>query len=138
MLRNVGTVIAGMVVGSVANMAVVISMTLIWPLPEGTDMSDPVAMAPYIAAMPAAAWLMVMFAHLLQAFTGGWVAARLGASHPMELALIIGGLSMLGGVMNAINLSAPAWLWIEMPLYFVAAGAAGWLEQKRRAGLSPS
>ncbi len=131
MIRNIGAVFAGLVVGSFANMAVIIAMTLIWPLPEGVDMSNPEQMEPYIASLPAVAWLCAMVAHLLQAFVGGGVAAKLGGSHPVRLALIVGGLTMLGGVMNAINLSAPLWMWIEMPLYFVVAYGAGRLVEDR-------
>jgi hypothetical protein len=86
-----------------------------------------------IRDMPAAAWILVFAAHLGQAFVGGWVAARLGASRPMLLAMIVGVLSLAGGVMNAVRLSMPAWTWIEMPLYLVAAWAAGRMEVSRRA-----
>lgn len=133
MVRNVGAVILGMLIGSVVNMAVVVGMTVIWPLPEGVDIANTEQMAAYVATLPAAAWLCAMLAHLLQALVGGGVAARVGRSHPVRLALVVGGLSLIGGVMNAINLSAPLWVWIEMPLYLVVAGGAGKLEELRRA-----
>jgi uncharacterized protein (DUF983 family) len=83
--------------------------------------------------MPGAAWILVFAAHLAQAFVGGWVAARLGASKPMLLAMIVGVLSMAAGVMNAIQLATPMWTWIEMPFYLVVAWLAGRMEVKRRA-----
>ncbi len=132
-VRNIGAVILGLFVGSLANMGVIMLSTKIWPMPEGLDMYDTQQMAAYVATLPAAAWGFAMAAHLSQAFVGGWVAARLGASHPMRLALIVAVLTLLGGVMNAINLSPPAWMWIEMPLYLVVGAAAGHLEVKRRA-----
>ncbi len=89
-------------------------------------------MKAFVAGLPVAALLFVIVAHLSQAFVGGWVAARLGRSHPMRLALIVGGLTLLGGVFNAINISAPAWMWIEMPLYLVVAAGAGRAEVRRR------
>ncbi len=73
-------------------------------------------------------------AHLGQAFVGGWVAARLGASRRMMLAMIVGVLSLAGGIANAIMLSTPMWTWIEMPLYLVVAWLAGRMELARRAG----
>ena len=51
----------------------------------------------------------------------------------MLLALIIGTLSLAGGIMNFVMLSAPAWTWIEMPFYLVVAWLAGRLEVARRA-----
>lgn len=133
MLRNIGAVVAGLVVGSIINMALVQVNVAIFPLPEGVEMSDSAAMKAAIAAMPAQAWILVFVAHIGQAFTGGWIAARLGASRPMLLALIVGGLSLAGGVANLLMLSAPAWTWIEMPFYLVAAWLAGRLEVARRA-----
>ena len=53
------------------------------------------------------------------------MAARIGASKQLILALIVGGLSLAGGVANALMLSLPAWTWIEMPFYLVVAWLAG-------------
>ncbi len=48
--------------------------------------------------------------------------------------LIVGVLSLAGGIANAIMRSTPAWTWIEMPLYLVVAWLAGRMELARRAG----
>ncbi len=52
----------------------------------------------------------------------------------MMLAMIVGVLSLAGGIANAIMLSAPVWTWIEMPFYLVVAWLAGRIELARRAG----
>lgn len=133
MIRNIGAVIAGMVVGGVVNMAVVmVNAFVLFPMPPGTSFEDPEQMAAYIAGLPVIAWLIAILAHLLQAFVGGWVAARLGGSYPMVLALIVGGLSLLGGILNLIDLSAPIWMWAELPLYLGVAAVAGQIELARR------
>jgi len=132
MIRNALSVLLGLFVGSTLNMVIVLAMMAIWPMPDGVSMSDPEGMAAHVATMPVAAWLMAIAAHLTQAGVGGWVAARVGASHPMVLALIVGVLSLMGGIMNAINLAAPAWVWIEMPLYLVVSAIAGWSVASRR------
>ena len=131
MLRNVAAVVAGLVAGMVFNMALIQLNTVFFPLPEGTTMADTPQMREAIKAMPGAAWILVMIAHLGQAFVGGWVAARLGASHRMALALVVGVLSLAGGVANAVMLDTPAWTWIEMPLYLVAAWFGGRLVESR-------
>lgn len=87
-----------------------------------------------IQGMHAAAWILVFAAHLGQAFVGGWVAARLGGFHWMMLAMIVGVLSLAGGIVNAAMLSSPVWTWIEMPFYLVVAWLAGRMELARRAG----
>jgi hypothetical protein len=134
MLRNVCAVIAGLVAGMVVNFALIKLNTVFHPLPEGVDLSETEQMKEVIKEMPATGWILVFAAHLGQAFVGGWLAARLGASHPMVLALIVGTLSLAAGIANALMLSAPAWTWIEMPFYLVAAWLAGRIEVARRAG----
>ena len=134
MLRNIAAVIAGLVVGMIVNLALIQLNTVFYPLPDGVDMTNIAQMKDAVQGMPAAAWILVFAAHLGQAFVGGWVAARLGASRPMMLAMIVGVLSLAGGVANAVMLSAPVWTWIEMPFYPVVAWLAGRMELARRAG----
>ncbi len=134
LLRNILAVIAGLIVGGLVNWGFLLLNGVFFPLPEGTDMGDPEQMKPVIASMPAMAWLGVFAAHLGQAFVGGWVAARLGASRPVLLAMIVGVLSLVGGVANAIMLATPAWTWIEMPLYLLVAWLAGRMVQGGRGG----
>ncbi len=50
--------------------------------------------------------------------------------------MIVGALSLAGGVMNAIQLSTPVWTWIEMPFYLVVAWIAGRMEVSRSERLS--
>ena len=58
------------------------------------------------------------------AFVGGLVAAWLCESHPVPLALVIGGVSLLGGVMMMRTVKGPKWMLIELPLYLVLAYVA--------------
>ena len=78
-LRNIGGFLAGMIVGSVVNMGVLSISWAIWPLPEGMDMNDPAQLADYVGGLPAAAFALVLVAHLGQAVAGGWLAGRMGA-----------------------------------------------------------
>ncbi len=133
MLRNIAAVIAGLVVGMIVNFALLQLNTVFFPLPDGVDMTDTAQMKDVIQGMPAAAWILVFAAHLGQAFVGAWVAARLGASRRMMLAMIVGVLSLAGGIANAVMLSAPVWTWVEMPFYPVVAWLAGRMELARRA-----
>ena len=135
MVRNIAGVVVGLFVGSVANMALIFANMALFPAPPDLDIMDPEAFAAYAAGLPDTAFILPMVAHLAQAFIGGWVAARIGASRPVLLALIVGVLSLVGGVLNMMNFpDAPIWMWAEMPGYLAVAWAAGTLEQRRRAG----
>lgn len=136
MLRNAGAVIAGLVVGMTVNLALVQLNTVLFPLPNGIDITDTAQMRDAIQDLPAAAWIVVFAAHLGQSFVGAWVAARLGTSHRMILAMIVGVVSLGSGIANAIMLSTPAWTWLEMPFYLVVAGMAGRMEAARRMAVT--
>ena len=133
MFRNVIAAIIGIVAGMALNMGILEINYLAYPIPEGIDINDPAQLQNYVNALPALAFLVVMAAHLAQSFGGGWVAARLGSSRPMLLAMIVGALSLAGGVMMMTMVQGPAWMANELPLYLVVAWIAGRMEQKRRA-----
>jgi hypothetical protein len=134
MLRNIGAVIAGLLVGSAANMAILGVSSMVYPRPEGMDFNDQAQLAAYIATLPTAAFFFVLAAHLGQAFVGGWLAARLSASQPVWMALFVGTVTAMAGLYYLISLPGPVWLWIEMPLYFVLSWLPGSWEEARRAG----
>jgi hypothetical protein len=133
MFRHLSAVIAGLVIGMIANMAIIMLNLVIYPMPEGLSMDDQEAFSAWVSTLPETSFLLPMVAHMAQAFFGGWVAARLGSSHPMALAMIVGVLSLVGGIINALSLAIPTWMWIEMPFYLVLAWVAGTIELKRRA-----
>ncbi len=134
MIRNIFVVILGLAVGMGVNMALVMfNAYVLFPMPTGTDMNDPDQLNAYIAILPTLGFFVVMAAHLGQSFVGGWVAARLGSSSPMMLAMTVGMASLAGGIMMTMNVEAPTWTMIELPLYLVVAWQAGRMEVNRRA-----
>ncbi len=140
MLRNLGAVIAGIVVGGSLNMAIIMLNLIFFPMPEGLSMQDREGFSAWAATLPDSAFILPMVAHLAQAFGGGWLAARLGTLfgvlHTRALAMCIGVLSLAGGIANALSLEIPTWMWLEMPFYLVLAWVAGTIEVKRRAALA--
>ncbi|MHC4839568.1 MAG: hypothetical protein ACYTDT_01225 [Planctomycetota bacterium] len=132
--RNIVAVIVGLVVGMALNMTIVQLNTLVfYPMPEGTTTADTEKFNAYLETLPALAFVVAMVAHLVQATVGGWLAARLGHSRPKLLAMIVGVLSLIGGVMAYMMFKGPSWMMIEFPLYLILAGLVGKLEANRRA-----
>jgi len=135
-LRNFAALLVGMLVGSLLNMGVVmVNLSLLFPVPEGFDFNDVQQMAAYTQTLPALAFVVTIVAHSLQAFVGGWVAARLGASRPLVLAGAIGAITVAASIYNLAWLPAPDWMWVEVPLLVVLSWRAGLMEQTRRAAL---
>ena len=136
MIRNILAVIGGLVAGMAVNMAIItLNTSVLYPMPEGIDQNDMVQFNAYIATLPTLAFFVVIAAHLGQSFVGGWVAARLGSSRPMLLAMIVGSLSLAGGIAAMMMIDGPTWMAIELPLYLVVAWYAGRIEIQRRATL---
>ena len=138
MVRNILSVIFGLIIGMAFNMAVIqLNTSILFPMPEGTDMNDTAQFNEYLATLPAMAFIVTIVAHLGQSLIGAWVAARCGASRPMFLAMIVGVLSLAGGVMAMGMFEGPDWMIVELPLYLVFAWCAGRAESQRRAATGP-
>jgi len=136
-IRNIVAVVVGLAAGMAVNMSLVmLNARVLFPMPEGTDMNNPEQLNAWVATLPTAAFFVVIAAHLGQSFVGGWVAARLGSSRPMLLAMIVGLASLAGGVMSMMSIKGPAWLVVELPLYLVVAWLAGRMEINRRLAAS--
>ena len=139
MVRNVLAVLAGLAVGMAFNMSLVmLNAYVLYPMPEGTTFEDTEKFQEYVDTLPLPAFLVVLLAHVGQAFFGGWLAARLAGSQPLALAMIVGALSMVGGILNMLSIQGPSWMWIEVPLYLVLAWVAGSMEMRRRAARAPA
>ncbi|OUU24945.1 MAG: hypothetical protein CBC13_02795 [Planctomycetia bacterium TMED53] len=138
-IKLIGAGLVGMIVGMAANMALVTVNLMIYPPPEGFDPEkDANAWPEFISTLPAEAFLIPFLAHMAQAFFGGWAAARFTPSYPLRLALVIGILSMIGGIMNQSMIAAPTWTLLELPFYLVFAYLAGNMEKNRRSLLNPA
>lgn len=134
MIKNVFAILIGLAAGMAVNFSLImLNGSVLFPMPEGMDMNDPEQMNAYVATLPTLAFFPVLAAHLGQSFVGGWVAARLGGSSPMLLAMVVGVASLVGGWVMMTSIDGPAWLVIELPLYLVVAWLAGRMEVSRRA-----
>ena len=137
MIRNTLAVIIGLAVGMIFNTGMVLLNTELHPMPDGVDFNDAEGKSAYIAALPSMGWLLIVVAHVGQAFIGGLLAAAIGRSASMVVAMIVGVISMLLGIANLMSMPLPAWVWIEMPLYLLAAWFAARIVLAWRAGKHP-
>ena len=133
MLRAILAVMVGLIAGMIFNMAMVVLNTTLHPMPEGVDFNDAEGMKAYFATLPVIAFVLILVAHVGQAFVGGLVAAVIGRNATIAVAMTVGLLSMVGGILNMMSMPLPGWMWIEMPLYPVAAWFAARLVLARRA-----
>jgi len=120
-VRDIFAVLVGWIVVMAAKMAFDFLSVALYPMPDGVTFNDKEGFSADIETLPLTAFLIVLVAHLSQAFFGALVAAKISRKRPMVVAMIIGVLSLIGGYINMQNIPLPTWMWIEMPLYLVAA-----------------
>ena len=124
MIRNVIAVLVGLFVGMTANMMVVQLNLLMFPLPDGVTWTDTDELIAWIETLPQSAFVLVLIAHLSQSFFGALIAGFIAKRNVMQIAMTVGILTSIGGLVNLLRIPAPFWFWIELPLYLIVAWAA--------------
>lgn len=122
----VGAVIAGLVVMLVQSIG-----HQVYGAVSEADMQDPEAMAELVASMPAGALWFVVASYAAGSFVGGLVAAFIGRSVQLRLALMVGVLFLIAGIMNLVAIPHPLWFSIVSLLVFLPAA---WLGGRIGAG----
>jgi uncharacterized membrane protein len=108
-LQNFLAVVAGVVLGSVANISLVNVGPSIVPLPEGADVSSMEKLQQSMALFTPVHFLFPFLGHAVGTLVGAFVAAKLAASHAWIFALVIGLLFLAGGIAAASMLGGPLW-----------------------------
>jgi MFS family permease len=121
MIRKILAVIAGLVVANVLLTGLEMACMKVFPLPPGTDFSNPEAVRAAVAHMPLSAMVWVLAAQVIGTFAGALVAARIGRTAQVKLALIVGVVETIGATANMLTIPHPAWFWIASLLLLVPA-----------------
>lgn len=108
-LKNILAVLAGIVVGSIVNMGIIILGPSIIPPPEGVNVQDMESIAANMHLYQPIHFVIPFLAHALGTFVGAFLAAKIAASRKMTFALVIGFFFLLGGIMNIMMLPSPTW-----------------------------
>jgi hypothetical protein len=110
-LRSILAVVAGFIVSAMVTWAIQQISNRMYPLPEGTDMSDMEALSKLLPTMPIGAHLMVLFSWEFGAFIGGAVAALIADRARCWHAGIVGGLVLASTIAVFFMLRGhPEWM----------------------------
>ena len=124
MWRNTAAVIAGIVIGSLINMGLVIAGSAIIPPPEGMDVTSSDSIRENAHLFEFRHFLFPFLAHALGTLAGGFSAAMLGKSHQLRLALGVAGFFLLGGIANTFMIPAPIWFNVtDLVVAYIPMGA---------------
>ena len=128
-LRNVLAIVAGLVVGSLVNMALVALGPTLVPWPAGVDPKDGASLARSIHLFEPRHFLMPFLAHALGTFAGASAAWHAAATHKNRFAYAIGVIFLCGGIAASVLIPAPKWF-IALDLvaaYLPMAWLAVWM-----------
>jgi uncharacterized membrane protein YdcZ (DUF606 family) len=108
-VKNILAVIAGIVVGSIVNMAIVMTSHLIIPYPEGMILGNMDSLNEYLPQFEPKHFLMPFLAHSLGTLAGAILAYVIAANHKFKFAMGIGVWFLIGGIINEMMLNGPLW-----------------------------
>ncbi len=104
-LRNILAVIVGVVVCLLLNGILLSMMMRMIPTPAGFDPNEPST----FTLLENRHMISPFVAHAVPSLIGGLIAALIAATRKMTMALIVGGIHLLGGIAAAFMIPAPAW-----------------------------
>lgn len=108
-LRNLLAVVAGLVIGGIVNMTLVSISGSIIPIPEGINPNDVNSLKENIHRFEAKHFLMPFLAHALGTLIAALVAVKLAVSQHFRIAIFIGVLYLIGGIIAVFMIPAPTW-----------------------------
>ncbi len=133
-VRNVLAVFAGLFIGSLVNMGLIMASSHVIAPPAGADVTTMEGLKASMHLFEPRHFLFPFLAHALGALVGGTFASLLGGTHRAKLALTVGACFLIGGIINVFMLPAPVWFAVlDLVVAYLPMGwLAGMLGEKIR------
>jgi hypothetical protein len=126
-LRNILAVIAGVVIGGVANMALIKLGGVLVPPPAGVDVSNMDSINASIHLYGPQHFLFPFLAHAAGALIGALVASLIAGNKRMVLALVVGVFFLIGGIVASVMIHAPTWFKVvDILIAYIPMAWIGW------------
>lgn len=133
-IRNILAVLAGIILGSIVNMGIIMISGSIIPPPEGADVTSMESLKATMHLFGPQHFIFPFLAHALGTLAGAVVAALIAAKNKLVFALLVGVFFLMGGIANIFMLPSPVWYSI---VDIVGAYLPmGWLGARIASGLS--
>ncbi|HLV52118.1 MAG TPA: hypothetical protein VKY44_09205 [Flavobacterium sp.] len=131
-IRNILAVIAGLVIGSVVNMSLIMVSGKIIPPPVGVDTQTTEGLLEGMHLFEPKHFIFPFLAHALGTFVGSWVATKLSVSKNIINPMIVGVLFLFGGISMAVQLPAPLWFDVtDLALAYLPMAYFGYILGKK-------
>ena len=132
MMRLVLAIIAGVVVGSIVNMGLVLLGGQVVPPPDGVDPANVDSIKNSIASYEGKHFVFPFLAHAVGTLVGAITAYLIAVEHKMLASLTIGGVFLIGGISMANMIPQPTWFTIlDLVFAYIPMGFLGGLIAKK-------
>jgi hypothetical protein len=126
-IRNILAVLAGLFIGGLVNLGIIIISPSLVPLPPGVDPNDLESIKSNIHLYEAKHFLMPFVAHALGTLVGAFIAVKLAASHHLYIGIGIGAFFIIGGIMAVSMIPGPMWFSVlDLLIAYIPMGWLGW------------
>ena len=131
-LKNVLAVVAGVIIGSMVNMGIIMISGSIIPPPEGGDITTMEGLKSTMHLFEPNHFIFPFLAHALGTLVGAFVAAKIAAGKKMLMALLVGLFFLIGGTVNIAMLGGPMWFTaLDIIVAYMPMGYLGYVLAKR-------
>jgi len=121
--KNILAIVAGIIIGSIVNMALIMISGYIIPIPDGVDNTTTEGLIAGMHLFEPKHFIMPFLAHALGTFVGAFVAAKLAASYKIKFAIGVGVFFLLGGIASVFMLPSPTWFTVlDLGLAYIPMG----------------
>ncbi|MBK8955246.1 MAG: hypothetical protein IPM34_06790 [Saprospiraceae bacterium] len=130
-LKNILAVVAGLIVGSIVNMGIIMMSASVIPPPEGADVTTMEGLKASMSLFQPKHFIMPFLAHALGTLVGAFISAKIAANKPFVMAMVVGVFFLAGGITNVIQLPSPVWFTIldlvgaYLPMAFIGFKLSG-------------
>jgi hypothetical protein len=134
-LKNILAIIAGLVIGSLVNGALIAVSGKIIPPPNGADVTTMDGLKASLHLFEPKHFVFPFLAHALGTLVGAFVTAMIAANNKMKFAIAIGVLFFIAGLINVFMLPAPMWFnVVDLALAYLPMAYFGgkWATQKKQ------
>ena len=109
LFRYLLSLFAGIVLGSMVNMGIILLGLQINPMPDGIDVMNVEAYNKMAHLLKFHHYMTPFFAHAIGTLIGAFIAAKISQDRKLIVALLIGVLFMIGGIMEVQSRVTPTW-----------------------------
>lgn len=134
-MRNIAALLIGVIVGGVINMGIIMLGSSIIPPPPGVDASDVDSIAAGMHLFEAKHFITPFLAHALGTLVGALVAYVIAANNKLIMSLVVGIVSLLGGISAVFMIPSPMWfVALDLLLAYIPTAWLGGMIGQRLSG----